>query len=179
MKQNVLKPLGIDGSFNLQDITDIGNLAVIYRKSVPQTDDYGGVMPPAPNLSNYKLGTNAFKFGPQGGLRISPAELAKISAMMANLGTLNGTQILKPQTVMTMRSTNWLYNGSNGANDRGLFLSWGLGSQLITATPGEDEIFPNTLMFGHAGDAYGLFSDVFTDPSTGYAAIFITNGPKT
>jgi hypothetical protein len=54
-----------------------------------------------------------------------------------------------------------------------------LGSQLITATPGKDLIFPDTIMFGHAGDAYGLISDIFTDPSTGYAAIFITNGPKT
>ena len=78
-----------------------------------------------------------------------------------------------------MRSTNWLYNGSNGATDKNLFGAWGLGSQLITATPGKDIIFPDTIMFGHAGDAYGLFSDVFTDPSTGYAAIFITNGPKT
>ena len=98
---------------------------------------------------------------------------------MANLGTFNGTQILNSATVQTMRSTNWLYNGNNGDTDDNLFGSWGLGTQLITATPGKDFIFPNTLMFGHAGDAYGLISDIFTDPSTGYAAIFITNGPKT
>jgi hypothetical protein len=77
-----------------------------------------------------------------------------------------------------MRSTNWIYNGSNGDTDGNLFGAWGLGSQIITATPGKDMIFPDTIMFGHAGDAYGLISDVFTDPSTGYAAVFITNGPK-
>jgi hypothetical protein len=48
-------------------------------------------MPLGPDLSHYKLGTNAFRFGPQGSLRISAAELAKISGMMANLGTFNGT----------------------------------------------------------------------------------------
>lgn len=91
MKQNVLKPLGIDGSYNFQDIADFGNIAVLYRNSVPSADNWGGIMPQGPDLSQYKLGTNAFKFGPQGGLRISAAELAKISGMMANLGTLNGT----------------------------------------------------------------------------------------
>ena len=74
-------------------------------------------MPTPTDFSNYKLASNAFIFGPQGSLRISAAELAKISGMMANLGTFNGTQILNSATVQTMRSTNWLYNGNNGDTD--------------------------------------------------------------
>ncbi len=77
-----------------------------------------------------------------------------------------------------MRSINWFYNGKNGETDGNLFQAWGIGTQIITASPGKDVIFPDTIMYGHAGDAYGLISDVFTDPVTGYAVVFITNGPK-
>jgi hypothetical protein len=31
-------------------------------------------------------------------------------------------------------------------------------------------------MFGHAGDAYGLISDLYNDPLAGFGIIFITNG---
>jgi hypothetical protein len=31
-------------------------------------------------------------------------------------------------------------------------------------------------MYGHAGDAYGLISDLFQDPISGMGLIFITNG---
>ena len=42
-----------------------------------------------------------------------------------------------------------------------------------------DAIFPDTVLFGHAGDAYGLISDNFIEPISGYGLIFMTNGPKT
>jgi hypothetical protein len=78
-----------------------------------------------------------------------------------------------------MRSSNWLYDGHNGDTDEGLFGSWGLGTQIITGKPGSDIIFPNTIMFGHDGDAYGLVSSTYTEAKSGFAFIFVTNGPKT
>ena len=77
-----------------------------------------------------------------------------------------------------MMAQNWLFNGHNGATDANLFLSWGLGVQRITAQEGKDVIFDTAQMFGHAGDAYGLLSDLFTEPKTGFGVIFITNGYK-
>lgn len=32
-------------------------------------------------------------------------------------------------------------------------------------------------MYGHAGDAYGLISDMFYEPASQYGVVFITNGP--
>ncbi len=75
-----------------------------------------------------------------------------------------------------MKKPEWIYNGQNGETDGFMFRSWGLGVHRITATPKEDVIFPNTEMFGHAGDAYGLISDLYNDPNTGFGFIFITNG---
>ena len=135
-------------------------------------------MPPAPDLTAYVPGTNAFKFGPQGGLRISALELATIQRMMRGQGTLGNVTILRPESVMLMRSTFWLYNGQNGETDSGLFQAWGLGTQIITGKKYYDQIFPNSILFGHAGDAYGLISDSFFDPVDDYGLVWITNGPK-
>ena len=37
-------------------------------------------------------------------------------------------------------------------------------------------MFPSTPLFGHAGEAYGLISDLYVDPPTGFGLVFITNG---
>ena len=58
-KEKIFLPLGISGSFNIQDIPNINNVSVLYRKSgsswVPQTDNYLGVKPPPRNLSGMCL----------------------------------------------------------------------------------------------------------------------------
>lgn len=165
MHEHVLKPLGLKASYYLWDLSsNINNIAVLYRKAVAQTDNYQGKVPQEPDLAGYVPGTNAFKFGPQGGLRISALDLAKLQQMMYHKGKLGNVTILQPETVAIMRTTNWLYNGANGDTDHGLFGAWGIATQIITGTQGKDEIFPNTVMFGHAGDAYGLISDNFLDP---------------
>lgn len=67
-RENIFAPLGLDASFNLQDLAGFNNLAVLYRKSggqwVAQTDNYGGVKPPPRDLSSYVVGTNGVIFGP-------------------------------------------------------------------------------------------------------------------
>ena len=176
MQQHVLLPLGIGGSFNVQHLDNIGNLSVLYRNSVPQSDNYNGVMPPPPDLSQYVIGTNGLFFAPQGGLRVSALELIHIAMMLENEGTLDGITILQPATVDLMRNNEWTWNGSNGDNYYGLFRSWGLGTHRITAQPGGDVVFPGVDMFGHAGEAYGLISDLYSDPVTGFGLVFITNG---
>jgi len=176
MRQQVLQPLGIGGSYNVQDLNDLDHLAVLYRNSIPQADDLGGVMPVAPDLSLYVPGTNGLFFAPQGGLRASALELARIALLLEGAGTWNGITLLQPATVTAMFANEWTWNGSNGDNYYGLFRSWGLGVHRITAQTSGDMVFPGTLMFGHAGEAYGLISDLYIDPATGFGLVFLTNG---
>jgi CubicO group peptidase (beta-lactamase class C family) len=176
MRQQVLQPLGIGGSYNVQDLNDLDHLAVLYRNSIPQADDLGGVMPVAPDLSLYVPGTNGLFFAPQGGLRASALELARIALLLEGAGTWNGITLLQPATVTAMIANEWTWNGSNGDNYYGLFRSWGLGVHRITAQTSGDVVFPGTLMFGHAGEAYGLISDLYIDPATGFGLVFLTNG---
>ncbi|MCW5899853.1 MAG: beta-lactamase family protein [Flavobacteriales bacterium] len=176
MRQHILLPMGIEGSFNIQDLDDIGQLATLYRNNIAQADNFGGVMPPAPNLSGYIIGSNGLYFAPQGGLRCSALELAQVLRLMHGEGTVDGVTILQPGTYATMVANEWQWNGTNGDNYYGLFRSWGLGAHRITATPGGDVVLPGILMLGHAGEAYGLISDLYLEPATGFGLVFITNG---
>ena len=179
--QFIFKPLGINSTFNVSTISNINNLAKIYRKIndvwIPQTDDYNGITPVFENMNNYVVGTNAIRFAPQGGLRISATDLSKIFSIFLNDGKYLKHHIISKSSVATMTSSQWKFDGTNGDNANGLFRNWGLGVQLITNTKGNDEIFSGDVsMLGHSGDAYGLVSDAFVDIKKGVGFVFITNG---
>lgn len=183
-RQQIFLPLGIQGSFNVNDIPDINRVAVLYRKNggtwQAQSDNYQGVQPVYGNLSAYIPGTNGLRFSPQGGLRISGSDLGTLFLLLMNHGTINGTTILNDSTVKRMLGLQWQYNGNNGDNYYGLFRSWGLGIHRITNTSGNDLVLSgSTEMFGHPGEAYGLVSDAYIDTVRRVGIIFITNGSGT
>lgn len=179
-RKNIFQPLGLDASFNVNDLEDIDSVAVLYRKSdgvwKPQADDYMGIRPVFSNISAYVTGTNAGRFGPQGGLRCSAKDLATLFICLINPGGCS-TPVLNPESISSMFEENWRYRGDNGDNYQGLFLSWGLGIHRITSSPGKDVVLAgSTLMLGHSGDAYGLISDAYYDPVRKRGFVFITNG---
>lgn len=183
VRQNIFLPLGIVGSFRVNDLPNINNVAVLYRYQsgawTPQLDNYLGVMPAPRDLSAYTIGSNGWVFGPQGNLRISPVELARYQIMLQNNGILNGTRILNESTVRLMRNPAHVYNGSNGSTSFGLFRSWGLGTHITTNTANNDIVFPSGRpMWGHPGEAYGLVSDMYSDTLAKTGVIFITNGKQ-
>jgi len=178
--QNIFQPLGLDASFNVNDLESIDSVAVLYRKIdniwTPQVDDFQGIQPVFTNLVGYLPGTNGGRFGPQGGLRCSAQDLATIF-MCLNDPEFCPTPLLNPTSTASMSAENWSYNGSNGNNYYGLFLSWGLGIHRITSTLGNDIVLPeSSSMFGHTGEAYGLVSDAYYDTTRKVGFVFITNG---
>jgi CubicO group peptidase (beta-lactamase class C family) len=175
-RDSILLPLGIEGSFNVNDIGNINNLAVLYRNSVPQADNYQGIPPTPVNLTGYIIGTNGMIFSPQGGLRISALDLCKFMVMQAQQGIFNNTRILDSSTVALMQAIQWDYNGGNGNNYYNLFRRWGLGFHLTTNTPGGDIVFEGVPMIGHPGEAYGLISDMYFEKDKIFGLVFITNG---
>jgi CubicO group peptidase (beta-lactamase class C family) len=174
-------PLGISGSFNVNHINNIDNVAVLYRKInsvwTSQADDYQGVQPVYANLSGYLPGTNGARFAPQGGLRCSGFDLSKIFMMILNNGEYNGVSFLSNSSIQMMLSNEWTYNGNNGNNYAGLFNSWGLGIHRILNIPNSDRVLTSSQsMFGHPGEAYGLISDAYIDTTRNLGLTFITNG---
>jgi CubicO group peptidase (beta-lactamase class C family) len=180
-KQNISIPLGIDASFNVNDLADIDQLAVLYRKPngiwTPQADNYQGIQPVFNNLNGYIPGTNGGRFGPQGGFRCSGQDLAKIFLVLMNKGNFNGDTLLSESSCNAMFANEWTFNGSNGNNYFGLFRSWGLGIHRITSTPNNDIALPGSnSMFGHTGEAYGLVSDAYFDTIRKVGFVFMNNG---
>jgi CubicO group peptidase (beta-lactamase class C family) len=175
-RDSILLPLGIKGSFNVNDIGNINNVAVLYRNSIPQADNYQGIPPTPVNLTGYIIGTNGMIFSPQGGLRISALDLCKFMVMQAQQGIVNNTRILDSSTVALMHSIQWDYNGVNGNNYHNLFRRWGLGFHLTTNAPGGDIVFEGVPMIGHPGEAYGLISDMYFEKDKIFGLVFITNG---
>jgi CubicO group peptidase (beta-lactamase class C family) len=181
VRQNILQPLGITGSFNIDDLApQINDVAVLYRKSgsswAPQLDNYNGIAPTPRNYATYTIGSNGLLFGPQGSLRISAAGLAKFILVIANNGVYKGTRILNDSTVRRMREAQWNYTGAaSGNNYYGLFRRWGNGLHISTGGT-DDQVFANTVMWGHPGEAYGLISDMYTDTLAKSGVVFVTNG---
>jgi CubicO group peptidase (beta-lactamase class C family) len=174
-------PLAIKGSYNVNDINNIDNVAVLYRKPsgnwTPQADNFQGTQPVFSNLSGYVPGTNGARFAPQGGLRCSGIDLSKLFMVLLNKGNYQGTQLLSENSVQLILSNQWTFNGNNGNNYYDLFNSWGLGTHRILNIPNADVVLEQSLsMFGHPGEAYGLVSDAYIDTTRRLGFVFITNG---
>ncbi len=178
--QNILSPLEIDGGFNIHELNNPSNLAVLYRMDCgqwsPQFDHFPQGLPEPVDYSDYIPGHNGLIFAPQGGLRISAKDLSKIMILLMNKGTYEGMQLLSESTVELMLEQQWQYDGNNGNNYGNLFNAWGLGLHLITNQQDGDIVIPGYSMKGHSGQAYGLISDMYFNNDPDFGIIFITNG---
>lgn len=187
MTEMLFAPYGLDAGYKVQDLQDIGSLAVLYRQVngawAAQADNFGGVMPDGVDWSQYVPGTNALGFAPQGGLRIGARDLSILARLWSHgsapdaegmpltfLGTESLGQLMAPQ---------WSFDGSNGNNYYGLFNQWSNGLHLAASGWGDDSVIPEldlTPMPGHPGEAYGLISDAYATPDGNWNCVFITNG---
>jgi CubicO group peptidase (beta-lactamase class C family) len=143
---------------------------------VPQTDDFKGVMSSPRDFSGYVTGTNAAVFSPQGGLRISAGELARVMVLHINKGRFDGRTIVSKKSIKLMHKQQWVYNGSNGDVEDSRPGSRGLSVHILPVPEAGDALPPEAHMMGHTGSAYGLVSDFFFEPDGRYGFIFITNG---
>ena len=191
MSRLVLKPLKLDACFNWGAGCSAGafqRAVVLYRSSgeVARDDLHG--QPPACavflregtacDLSTYRPGDNGALFSPQGGLRISMRDLAKLGQMLAR----GGRGFLKPASFAALVRPAWRFNGRNGLGEdgtaNGFFCAYGLAVQSL-ASPQmgchDDPFGDGRLRIGHAGEAYGLKSGLWLDPKTGRGIAFFTS----
>jgi CubicO group peptidase (beta-lactamase class C family) len=189
MQRLVLSPLGLSACFNWTTCTEpaLKRAVVLYAPDGKVVkDDLQGRLPACPvnpaadgscDLSRYVLGANGAVFSPQGGLRISVADLAKVGGMLLRRGALpDGTRFLKDASIAEMERLHWRHDGANGETEEGFYCAYGLAVQ-VTAQCASDDLFgdrrPRT---GHAGDAYGLRSGLWIDPATGRGIAFFATG---
>ncbi len=182
MKRLLLAPMGLHGGYNPSEFSaqEVDDTATLYRRRtrdteiwdskgpwIAQVDDFGVAAPMhPPGIEKYVVGANATPFSPTGGLRMSAPDLGKVMLMLINHGRYEGRQILKPESLATMFSEQWRFNGSNGDTLKGLYHSWGLGAQRFADVRGNMGGMPKDGRFnavGHLGEAYGLIATFAVD----------------
>ncbi|MEO5630098.1 MAG: serine hydrolase domain-containing protein [Thermomonas sp.] len=199
MRRLVLFPMKLDACFNWSGCSDaaIARAVVLYdADGVPQKDDLHGVRPGCPvivikgddcDLSRASLGSNGALFSPQGGLRISARDLAKVGRLLLNDGTLDGVRILKPSSVRILTTPVWTWNDSNGEigeddepNRGGFFCGYGLAMQHLASGDNKhcrDDLFGDgRRRIGHSGNAYGLLSGLWIDRERGNGVAYFATG---
>jgi CubicO group peptidase (beta-lactamase class C family) len=171
---HIFKPLGMNASFDVRDIPDINNLAVLYRKEngkwTPQNDNWQGVRPPNRALEDYKIGSNAVLFAPQGGLRVSAADLTKFMILHMNNGKYGKVRIIADSTAKRMHQVVWSFNGSNGFSEKDFYTNYALAFMRT------EKLVPGVELIGHSGDAYGLLSGLYYSEKEKFGIVFMTNG---
>ena len=188
MQRLVLRPLKLDACYNWSGCSapKIAQAVVLYRDNGEVAkDDLHGSAPACPVLTAegaacaldiYTPGWNGALFSPQGGLRISMHDLARIGQMLAR----GGRGFLRPDSFAEMTRAQWQFTGANRQDDpgaEGFFCAFGLSVQLIgSGDPGCcDGLFADAKpRLGHGGEAYGLRSGLWFDPVSGRGVAFFT-----
>ncbi|MBQ9377810.1 MAG: beta-lactamase family protein, partial [Schwartzia sp.] len=130
------------------------------------------------SLKGYVPGTDATSIAPQGGLRISFAELGHALEMLMNGGTYHGRQVLQPTSVAEIFRPRWIYDpvAKNGETYDGTMLAYGLGLYPVygdsTGRVCRDHVIN---LVGHTGEVQGLLSDMFFRPGTRDGFLYAIN----
>lgn len=180
MKRLVLGPLELDACYNWAacEPATAARAVVQYRERKVTKDDPASVAacPVTPasdgtcDLAQWRAGRNGAIFSPQGGLRISVRDLAKVGRLLLNEGRLEEVRLLSPQSVRTMLAPAWTFDGGNGDLQGGFMCGYGLAVQILAHDQGgckDDPFGDGVARVGHAGDAYGLKSGLWLDRAKG------------
>jgi CubicO group peptidase (beta-lactamase class C family) len=190
MQRLVLTPLKLEACFNWTTCSDatVAHAVVLYgQDGSVRRDDLHGKRPDCPglaapdggcDLTGYKPGTNGAIFSPQGGLRISIADLAKVGGLLLRRGRLpDGTRFLSEASLVEMERLQWRFDGSNGATEDGFYCGYGLAVQRLgQCRPNDDPFGDGRPRFGHASEAYGLRGGLWIDPASGRGIAYYATG---
>jgi len=191
MARLVFTPLGIDACYNWPTCSDAAVARVVTLYSADGTvlrDDLGGARPACPvvpakdgscDLGAYRLARHGAGFSPQGGLRISANDLARIGVMLLR----RGGAFLKPESLARLEAMAPVHPVS-GEGTGGFFCEYGIamhstGGPALKDPACRDDLFGDgRLRLGHSGDAYGLRSGLWFDLEGGDGiAYFVTQVP--
>ena len=184
----VFAPLRIDACFNWTTCTDakVARKIVLYDPDGSvRADGFATLRPACPvrlpqengpcDLASYVVGSNGALFSPQGGMRISARDLARIGQVFIKPGSF-----LMPASLAEMTRPVWVFDGGNGDTEGGFYCSYGLAVQIL-ATPNlaecHDDLFGDGVRrIGHAGEAYGLRSGLWVDVQRRQGVAFYATG---
>jgi CubicO group peptidase (beta-lactamase class C family) len=194
----LFQPLGLDIGYNWSGVSAakraLAAPAVHLEAGAwkPQVD---GEVLPSPKIAftrgpegagldepDYRIGDNGFVFSPQGGLRLSVADMDVLARLYAAGGRWKGRQLIPRAALEAMQARAWTFDPAspNGEIDSGLVQSYGLGCEAPLGRPGPkgDRFFGDDTADwrGHFGDAYGWITGLFWNRRDGRTLVYALNG---
>ena len=199
MQRLVIQPLGLHACYGWPtcDEATAARAVVLYADGKPEVDDNHGRKPACGitpdsdgscDLSKWRAGAAPNVFGPQGGLRISAADLSKIGRLLLGDGEVDGVRLLKPESVRAMIGPQWNFDGGNGLTLEeddpirtmgGFTCRYGLAVHtLASGLPGcgDDPFGDGIQRVGHSGNAYGMLAGLWLDRDAGTGVAYFSTG---
>lgn len=156
--KNFFAPLGIDASFTSGDLKNPNKLAVLYYPS----GNVSRSITTGKSFHQKAIGGNAAYF--TGGLTISARDMAKLTAILANDGTYDGTRYLSKDSVALMEQQ--ITNG----------YSRGHSFKQCMPLRYQTNIYGQKKLYYHLGTAYGTLSFMGYNPDTKNGVVVISTG---
>ena len=191
MQRLVFEPLQLSACYGWAACDDatVASAVVQYDASrKPIADNNQGGRPGCPvarasdggcDLSLWRPGANGALFGPQGGMRISANDLARIGRLLLGGGEVDGVRLLTEASVEELLRPQWTLADTGGSTDRGFYCTYGLSSHTLATTHADchdDPFGDGVRRVGHAGDAYGLRSGLWLDRDAGTGVVYFATG---
>ena len=160
IQNHILSPLQIMGGYNIDSLdknlfTTLYEFDSVSRKFLAAPAAYN---PRTEEISTYIQGYNTPVFSPTGGMKISVPDLAVYMAMHMNKGKYPGGIIISPESEKIMQTE--------------VPFSDHYGLALMTRR----DVIPGTVLKGHTGSAYGLYSMMMFQPEEQFGIVTVTNG---
>ena len=157
------KPLGIEASLIAGNL-DSSKLSGLYNPSAHGHTSARTVFEQERIKAAEGLGNNTAFF--PGGLTISASDYAKLIAVLANDGTLDGVQYLKPESVALIEERQFTTDENGGSFEQCIPLRY------VTGVYGQEELYY------HTGNAYGTLAMASYNPKTHNGVVVVTTGAE-
>lgn len=161
---HILNPLGVYGGYEVLSLDSTKFVKIYSYKSADSsfTHSPAAYATREKEIQNYKFGHSASIFSPTGGLKISPADLAKVMTMHMNFGSLDTVKIISEE------SSRMMQNIAIEPTDEGD--AYGYAIRI------SKQLLDGHTMIGHTGSAYGVYTSMFWDEGRKFGFVVMTNG---
>jgi D-alanyl-D-alanine carboxypeptidase len=195
MREALFAPLRLDIGYNWSGVSTAKRAraaaACVWQESAwrPQVDAapprapeivlYRGENNGAATEADYRIGMNGFAFAPQGGLRLSVADMDRLAQFYLD-GARAGDETLAPMTTPA-----WVFDPAspNGDTLEGFYQAFGLGVQTPLGRPAQHGLRSDAYFGagsadwrGHFGDAYGWMTGLFWNARANATLVWAING---
>ncbi|HPF87615.1 MAG TPA: serine hydrolase domain-containing protein [Candidatus Limiplasma sp.] len=163
MTENVFQPLGLDAAYDPGQLSDPSCIPNIYAADGSRYRSVAYML--NEGYEDFADPENHYRTT-VGSLWIRADDLATLAIALCGNGSVNGVQLLTPESISLMRDDQATYGASvTGESPYGLF------------TQREETLLDeNHTLYGHQGMFGGILCNVYFEPATQFCFIMLTNG---